>query len=110
MYLEDGSTAGRFFCLPHSGEMAAFKLNERVDEKGSGASLMKEEAVEDEEAGGRSNELEQAHEEQKDKTCIKETDPDEAKEKENVFTAIFNWFGVEWHTKVLSQPANKADG
>ena len=42
MYLEDGSTAGRFFCLPHSGEMAANKLNGRVEEKGSGASLVKE--------------------------------------------------------------------
>ena len=96
MYLEDGSTAGRFFCLPHSGEMAAFKLNERVGEKGSGASLMKEEAVEDEEAGGTSDELEQAHKEQKERTCTNGTDPDERKEKENVLTAIFTWFGVAY--------------
>ena len=102
MYLEDGSTAGRFFCLPHSGEMAAFKLNERVDEKGSGTSLMKGEAVENEEAGGTSNELEQAHEEHKDITCINETDPDERKEKENVFTAIFSWFGVAYEGPVAA--------
>ena len=76
--------------------MAAFKLNEKVDEKGSGTSLMKEEAVEDEEARGTSDELEQAHEEQKEGTCAKETDPDEGKEKENIFTAIFNWFGVAY--------------
>ena len=102
MYLEDGSTAGRFFCLPHSGEIAAFKLNERVDEKGSGASLIKEEAVEDEEAGGISGELEQAHEEQKERTCTKETDPDDRKEKENVFTAIFSWFGVAYEGLVAA--------
>ena len=102
MYLDDGSTAGRFFCLPHSGEMAAFKLNERVDEKGSGASLMKEEAVEDEVAGGTFNELEQAHKEQKERTCTKGTDPDEVKEKENVFTAIFNWFGVAYEGLVAA--------
>ena len=99
MYLEDGSTAGRFFCLPHSGEMAAFKLNERVDEKGSGTSLMKEE---DEEAQGTYNELEQAPEQQKDVTCTNETDPDDRKEKENVFTAIFTWFGMAYESVVAA--------
>ena len=99
VYLEDGSTAGKFFCLPHSGEIVAFKLNERVDEKGSDRNLMKED---DEEALGTYNELEQAPEQQKDITCINETDPDERKEKENVFTAIFTWFGVAYEGLVAA--------
>ena len=99
MYLDDGSTAGRFFCLPHSGERAAFKLNERVGEQDSGRNLLKEEAGE---APGTYNELKQAPEQQKDITCINETDPDERKEKEDIFTAIFNWFGVAYEGLVAA--------
>ena len=80
--------------------MAAFKLNERVGERDdSGRNLLKEET---EEAQGTYNDLEQASEQQKDITCINETDPDERKEKENVFTAIFNWFGVAYEGLVAA--------
>ena len=79
--------------------MAAFKLNERVGEEGSGRNLKNEE---DEEAQGTYNELEQAPEQQKDQTCINETDPDDRKEKENVFTAIFNLFGVAYEGLVAA--------
>ena len=34
--------------------------------------------------------------------CDDETDPDERKEKENIFTAIFNWFGVAYEGLVAA--------